>query len=103
MKITWNTDVRAPGCPGEIVTEDDRTLLIQSDWDFPGVASTFGWSCRRVQIRPGFDCDHRGTDGTVTCPDCYVSAARFIEDARVWLEEHDGATADDPGYFTESP
>jgi hypothetical protein len=48
-QITWNTDVNAPGCPGEIVNEDGRTILVQTDWDYPGVASTFGWSIRDVQ------------------------------------------------------
>ena len=26
-----------------LVAEDGREILIQSDWDYPGTASTFGW------------------------------------------------------------
>ena len=62
--ITWNTDVNAPCCPGEIVgppleqERDDRgrfrpverqTILIQTDWEYPAVANSFGWSLRTVQ------------------------------------------------------
>lgn len=49
MQISWNTNVNAPGCIGEIVAADGRTRLIQVDWDYPGVASTFGWSNLIVQ------------------------------------------------------
>jgi len=37
--------------------EDGRDVLVQTDWDFPGVASTFGWSA----------CPCGATDGTVDC------------------------------------
>ena len=47
--ITWNTDVNAPCCPGEIVNGDGRTLLIQLDWDYPATASSFGWWLGSVQ------------------------------------------------------
>ncbi len=50
--ITWSTDVNAPCCPGEIVNDDGRTLLIQTDWDYPGTAQSFGWSTRNVQRCP---------------------------------------------------
>lgn len=123
--ITWNTDVNAPCCPGEIVDDrDGQTILVQRDYDFPGVAGTFGWSIRNVQRCPAckstdtsqdddnvicdncdcrcqtFEaCDHDGTDGTVNCPECGVTAAEFISAAGAWLRDNDGATADDPGYF----
>jgi hypothetical protein len=92
--IRWNTQVDAPGCPGEIVNDDGRTVLVQTDWDYPGVARTFGWSPREVQREDRPPCDHRSTDGTVDCPACGVTAGEFIAAAREWLEEHDGATAD---------
>lgn len=119
-KIVWNTDVHAPCCPGEIVAEDGRTILIQTDWDYPGVASSFGWSVAHVQKCPDCggsavgpnighcqECDHaweepcrhESTDGTVDCGECGVTAAQFIEAAREWLDDNDGAEADDPGYF----
>lgn len=119
--ITWNTDVNAPCCPGEIVNDDGQSVLIQTDWDYPGVAGTFGWSPMMVQrceecggcaVGPEVNhcqecdhaseapcCRHSGTDGTVDCPECGAKVAWFLESARQWLDDHDGATADDPGYF----
>jgi len=57
--IAWNTAVNAPCCPGEIVGpryRDDFTgrfsndrILIQTDWEYPAVATSFGWSLRTVQ------------------------------------------------------
>lgn len=50
MTIYWNTDVNAPCCPGEIVdNETGKTILVQSDWDYPSTAETFGWNIREVQ------------------------------------------------------
>jgi len=129
MTITWNTDVNAPCCPGEIVAADGRSLLIDRDWDYPGVASTFGWSLRCVQRTPEYccdgespcddpeceecaigrsladklaatgPCDHDRTDGTVPCPECGLTASDFVAAAYDWLREHNGAVAEDPGYF----
>lgn len=99
MLITWNTNVNAPCCPGEIVAEDGRTLLIQTDWDYPGTAATFGWSTREVQQSLSRPCGHYGTDGTIDCEECHISAGLFIENAGHWLRDHNGATAEDPGYF----
>lgn len=110
MQITWNTDVNAPCCPGEIVNEDGRSILIQTDWDFPGVARTFGWDMKDVQKWPDEEelakaefepCDHESTDGTVKCKDCGCTPSDFISAAYDYLRENDGATADDPGYFSE--
>jgi hypothetical protein len=116
-EILWSTEVNAPCCPGEIVellpksrrTERDedtgrvrrvepRTLLIQTDWDYPGVAQSFGWSLRDVQ-KDGGDCDHEATDGTVPCKQCGLTQTDFISAAYDWLCDNDGATAEDPGYF----
>lgn len=101
MKITWDTDINAPCCPGQIVAEDGQNILVQTDWDFCGVASSFGWSITEVgNLDSDFsDCEHSGTDGTINCPDCGMSVDRFIEAAREWLDDNDGATVDDPGYF----
>jgi hypothetical protein len=55
MAIYWNTDVNAPCCPGEIVDDETgKSILIQTDWDYPCVANTFGWSTTSVQRCP--DC-----------------------------------------------
>lgn len=66
-----------------------KDLLVQIDWDFPGVASTFGW--------PGHE--HPETDGTVKCPVCGAEPSEMIGEAQEWLDDHIGDTAEDPGYF----
>lgn len=84
MQITLET---SPPCAYILRAESGQTVLIQTDWDFPGAASTFGW----------MSCDCGATDGTVDCP--HRTATAMIADARRFLDEHVGATADDPGYF----
>jgi len=105
MLITWNTNVNAPCCPGEIVAADGRTLLADNDYDWPGVAESFGWSIRLVQqsgrehYPARVDCDHAWSDGSIDCLECGVTSGEFIAAARDWLAEHNDVTADDPGYF----
>ena len=41
----------------------------------------------------------RDPNGTIDCPNCIMKASQFIAAAYSWLIDHDGATADDPGYF----
>lgn len=123
MLVHWDTDAGAPCCAGRIVADDGRDVLVQTDWDHPGVASTFGWSVRDVQRcrqcggapddtfdcviycadcdRHTVICEHTGTDGTVDCPDCGIGASEFIRAAGEYLDSADGASADDPGYFAE--
>ncbi len=67
--------------------DDGRELLIQTDWDFPGVAAAFGWN----------PCGCGATDGTLDC--AHRSAHELIAAAREFLDEHVGVAADDPGYF----
>jgi hypothetical protein len=92
-----------------IKSDDGRDLLVQADWDFPATARTFGWNMEDVQKRqededgnelPAVHCEHAGTDGTVTCPGCGLTATEFISAAANWLDENEGATAEDPGYFS---
>ena len=115
--------------PCRIVADDGRDVVVQTDWDYPGFADNFGWSVRNVQKCPACGhiftdvdyhadkftcadcqsietgdtvapcCDHDGTDGTVPCKACGVTASDFINAAGQYLEDHDGAVADDPGYF----
>ncbi|MFN0021311.1 MAG: hypothetical protein ACKVP0_23930 [Pirellulaceae bacterium] len=66
---------------------DDRSILIQTDYDFPGVASSFGWQ----------PCKCGATDGTIDCP--HQTATGMIVEAREFLASKIGASADDPGYF----
>ena len=57
----------------DYVLADDNgdTILIQSDWDYPGLAQTFGW------------------DG----------AEDDIEGAQEYLDNAIGSSVEDPGYF----
>ena len=59
----------------------------QTDWDFPALARQFGWNGK---IKRGDKCAHRGTDGTVTCPDCGATAGQFISAAAEFLDANDG-------------
>jgi hypothetical protein len=70
-----------------LVADDGEDILIQTDWDFPGVASTFGW-------RP---CHCGTTDGTVDCP--HKTASAMIAEAAEYLDDHVGESVEDPGYF----
>lgn len=70
-----------------LVADTGREILVQSDWDFPGLASNFGWST----------CRCGATDGTVDC--AHRTAREMIADARDFLTAHVGDTANDPGYF----
>lgn len=72
-----------------IEAEDGRTVLIQTDWDYPAVASVFGWQ----------PCPCGETDGTVDCP--HRTASEMIAEASQFLDAHIGDTAEDPGYFVD--
>ncbi len=96
----------APCCV-EIQNEDGRSVLIQTDYDFPGVAATFGWSTDHKRQKSTLEynpedspCDGSSfTDGTIDCPACKKKAISFINEAREWIDENDGAKEFDPGYF----
>jgi len=65
-----------------LVADDGREALVQTDWDFPGVASTFGWvPC---------ECGH--TDGTVDCR--HKTASKMIAEAAEYLGDHVGDSVD---------
>jgi hypothetical protein len=57
--------------------------LFSVDWDWPFVASYFGY----VPCNCGF------TDGTVDCE--HKTATQMIGEARQFIQEHDGAIAED--------
>jgi hypothetical protein len=78
MKITLST-YRYGGYL--LTATDGQTLLIQSDWDFPPLAQQFGWQSART-----FGDDMEMISASIT------SAAEF-------LDECDGESIDDPGYF----
>jgi hypothetical protein len=70
-----------------LVAGDGRDVLIQTDGDFPGVASSFGW----------VPCPCGRTDGTVNCP--HKAASAMIAEAAQYLDDHVGESVEDPGYF----
>lgn len=72
-----------------------ESVLIQTDWDFPGLAQSLGWSLRRVQKYRRKPCEHTGTDGTVKCKECGLEAGYFIDSAREWLDKHCDRTFND--------
>jgi hypothetical protein len=88
---------------GVYLTDDDHSMLVQTDWDFPSLASAFGWSMRNVQsedvAHATSPCRHSSTDGTITCGDCKLTAGDFINSAREWLDENIGKIVEDCGYF----
>jgi hypothetical protein len=67
--------------------EREQEVYVQSDWEYPSVASTFGWSI-------GCDCP---TDGTVDCQHRTVS--KHIASAYDYLTDNIGKVVEDPGYF----
>jgi hypothetical protein len=87
----------APGCIKIELVGTNKTRLIQTDLDWPGIANTFGWSV--ADVRTPSDCQHDGTDGTVDCPSCGLSANEFISAAREFIDANDGKIVEDPGYF----
>jgi len=69
---------------------DGREIYIQSDWDYPAIASDFGWVA----------CTCGMTDGTIDCK--HKKASDMIVAAREFLDEHDGKRIKDPGFFENS-
>ncbi len=84
MKITLQEGNFGTFC---LVADDGQQILVQTDWDFAGLASTFGWSA----------CFCGVTDGTVDCE--HRTAGEMIADAHNFLRAHTGDETDDPGYF----
>lgn len=69
-------------------TRDDKnTVLVDSDWDFPRLAGSFGYT----------PCEHCGTDGTVDC--AHKTVSKMISEAYDFLMEHEGEPFDGSEYF----
>lgn len=60
-----------------VVNDDGRNLLFNFDWDYPSLASNFGWPYQ----------------------DSNEDISEQIKQAVEWLDDHIGDTAEDPGYF----
>ena len=64
-----------------IVAEDGQDILIQTDWEYPEVARTFGWETPEGKA---------------------LTASEEIALAQQFLDDNIGAEAEDPGYFDVS-
>jgi hypothetical protein len=96
MKITIEPNWHGQGYLGFLVKndQDDRTILVQEDWDFPAWASRFGW----------VECECGATDGTVSCRSCDRHPGQMISEAKDVLygvhdRDEEDQWVDDPGYF----
>ena len=76
MKITLNSSTCDAPCCMQIEAENGESRLIQTDWEYPGIARTFGWNMRTVQLwrrdvedDPPFDWQSRGNYG---CSECHL-------------------------------
>jgi len=67
--------------------ENGEEILVQRDWNYAGIASTFGW----------IPCRCSETDGTVDC--VHRTVREMLSEAVEFLDEHVGASTEDPGYF----
>lgn len=65
------------------------SIVIQSDWDYAGVASTMGWN----------PCDCGRTDGTVDCKKCKRTVSDMLGEAYDWIRDREGELFEDPGYL----
>src|SRR6266702_1614898 len=92
---------KARGIPGYLIcqideetgcclSDDHHSLLIQTDWDYPALASNFGFT-------PCADC--HDTDGTVAC--AHKTASEMIQQAARFLDDKLGAIVNDPDYFSQ--
>lgn len=96
----------------DLLDETGKSIqFVQSDWDYPGLASMLGWDIQQVSkeveddagnaITIGGGCLHDSTDGTVECKNCKLKAGDFIASAYDWLVEHDGEEFDIDGDYFE--
>jgi hypothetical protein len=110
MKITLDTNPSDAPCCIKLIAEDGSDMIIQTDYDWPGIASSFGWSTRHCNGKSTltFRSDSNVedmcngtpyTDGTVDCPRCNKPAREFIQEAREYIDDHDGDSIEDPGYY----
>lgn len=58
--------------------DESQTCLIQTDWDWPGVASSIGW----------VPCKCGATDGTVPCVPCERTVSTMIAEAYNYIRKH---------------
>jgi hypothetical protein len=74
---------------GESMYDDTKTVFVQSDWDYPALASRLGFVC----------CDCGDTDGTVDC--AHHTAGEMMTAAYDYLMDHLGEPFDGSEYYPE--
>jgi hypothetical protein len=92
IKIDYPISYTAPSYGGYIV-EDETTgkdLYFQTDYDFPGLASTFGWDGKILPMTKLRAVDIDPSDKT----------AAEIYSAIQYLDKNEGKKVEDPGYFS---
>lgn len=123
-ELTLDANPSDAPCCVKLEDKDGKSILFQTDWDWPSVARLFKFSlasvqkcdkcgkvtfghynqvvkhCRECERNVGIICSHDETDGTIDCS-CGVTAGSFIQAAREYLDEHDGETCENPGYSLE--
>jgi hypothetical protein len=84
---------------GFLICQDDndffggrRTVLIQSDGDYPGVATNMGWQA----------CECGKTDGTVDCKRCKRTASAMLSEAYDFIYTHADEHFDSLNVYFES-
>ena len=70
------------------IHNEKRTILIQTDYEYPAIASLFGW-------QPCHNC----TDGTIDCSICGKTTLEAIQEAKEVVENNIGITVENPGYI----
>lgn len=82
---------------------DDHSIVVDTDWDYPSVAQSMGWSLSDYQPElpnyVGPDCQHDSTDGTVTCSECGATAGEFISAAFDYILAHECEEFDGLGEY----
>lgn len=87
--FSYGKDLKRPQWPKEDDPDYESLMeFYQNDFDYPPVARRFGWDMS--DVNPEKKCDHRGTDGSITCPDCGTPALVFITAAGKFLHANVG-------------
>ena len=88
MKIKATKSTLVP-CGYLVVAEDGRDMPVTLDYDFPSLASLFGYVA----------CDCGCTDGSIDCE--HKTASTMISEARSVIDNNLDIFVDAPGYFSD--
>ena len=83
MTITLHEPTSAPSC---WLPAAAAACWCKLDWDFPGLASTFGWTpCPCGTTDGTIDCEHRTAGEMIAEAHDFLRAARWRYDRRPWV------------------